>query len=262
MNMPCNYAKERVAFGEPIAHRQSIAFLLANMRIELEATRLMVWEAAYKLTATKTPSKAAYLAKQYADKMVLEVTDGAVQVLGGHGYVREHPVELWLRNGRGFATLGWGSDGVQIAGDRMKGESEHTPSMNLVILSSLHNFHWSDKWQLNSKPLKRLRSNCEQVRMVAENVMRPDSRRLDDNEHERPTRFVSVMLPQMQEMEKANIAAAKARGAAKKGNAVMAETVNGNGHGGVAVLEAAGADKWRGEGEAAQHRHALTRPHD
>mgnify|MGYP001025898347 FL=1 len=106
-----NYAKERVAFGEPIAHRQSIAFMLANMRIEIEATRLMVWEAAYKYDAGEDATKAAYLAKMYADKMVLEVTDGAVQVLGGHGYIREHPVELWLRNGRGFATL----DGAVVA---------------------------------------------------------------------------------------------------------------------------------------------------
>ena len=100
-----NYAKERVAFGEPIAHRQSIAFLLANMRIEIEGTRLMVWEAAYKYDSGEDAAKAAYLAKNSADRMVLEVTDGAVQVLGGHGYIREHPVELWLRNGRGFVTM-------------------------------------------------------------------------------------------------------------------------------------------------------------
>ena len=106
-----NYAKDRQAFGEPIAHRQSIAFLLANMRIEIEGTRLMVWEAAYKFDADEDASRAAYLAKSYADKMVLEVTDGAVQILGGHGYVRDHPVELWLRNGRGFVTM----DGNVIA---------------------------------------------------------------------------------------------------------------------------------------------------
>ncbi len=78
------------------------------------------------------------------------------------------------------------------------------------------------------------------VQMVAENVMRPESRRLDDNEHERPVRFVSVMWPQMQEMERANIAASKAR-AAKK-SAVMVESANANsgssGGGGVAVMEA------------------------
>jgi alkylation response protein AidB-like acyl-CoA dehydrogenase len=106
-----HYAKDRQAFGEPIAHRQSIAFMLANMRIEIEGARLMVWEAAYKFDADEDASRAAYLAKSYADKMVLEVTDSAVQVLGGHGYVREHPVELWLRNGRGFVTM----DGNVIA---------------------------------------------------------------------------------------------------------------------------------------------------
>ena len=58
-----------------------------------------------EIAAAIQAGASAYLAKQYADKMVLEVTDGAVQVLGGHGYVRDHPVELWLRNGRGFATL-------------------------------------------------------------------------------------------------------------------------------------------------------------
>ena len=78
------------------------------------------------------------------------------------------------------------------------------------------------------------------VQLVAENVMRPESRRLDDNEHERPTRFVNMMLPQMQEMEKGNIAAAKARAAAKKAS-MLAEKVNGNGSGsghGVAVMDA------------------------
>lgn len=77
------------------------------------------------------------------------------------------------------------------------------------------------------------------VQIVAENAMRPDSRRLDDNEHERPLRYVAMMLPQMQEMERANIAAAKARAAAKK-DAALAVKANGaaNGHGGVAVMDA------------------------
>ncbi len=105
------YAKDRTAFGEPIAHRQSIAFMLANMRIEIEATRLMVWEAAYRYDTQQDATQAALLAKRYADKMVLDVTDSAVQILGGHGYVRDHPVELWLRNGRGFVA--W--DGLLLA---------------------------------------------------------------------------------------------------------------------------------------------------
>lgn len=100
-----DYAKERVAFGEPIAHRQAIAFMLADMAIEIDATRLLVWEAAWKFDQGKPAVHEAYLAALYAADMALKVTDGAVQVLGGHGYIRDHPVELWLRNGRGLVTL-------------------------------------------------------------------------------------------------------------------------------------------------------------
>lgn len=100
-----DYARNREAFGEPIASRQAIAFLLAEMAIDIDAARLMVWEAAWKLDQNLDATAEAYLAKQFADDMALRVTDGGVQVLGGHGYIRDHPVELWLRNGRGFATF-------------------------------------------------------------------------------------------------------------------------------------------------------------
>ena len=105
-----DYARERVAFGEPIGSRQAVAFMLAEMAIEIDATRLMTWEAAWRLDRKDEATKEAALAKAYADDMVLMVTDRAVQILGGHGYVREHPVELWLRNGRGFTTF----DGMAI----------------------------------------------------------------------------------------------------------------------------------------------------
>ncbi len=101
-----DYAKERVAFGEPIAHRQAIAFMLAEMGWEVDAARLLGWEAAWKLDVKKPDAfKDAYLAKLYADQMAVWVTDCGLQILGGHGYIREHPVELWLRNARGFAIF-------------------------------------------------------------------------------------------------------------------------------------------------------------
>jgi acyl-CoA dehydrogenase len=100
-----DYAKDREAFGEPIASRQAIAFMLAEMAIEVDATRLLTWEAAWRLDNGLDADKEAYLAKQYAAEKALMITDRAVQVLGGHGYIREHPVELWLRNGRGFSTF-------------------------------------------------------------------------------------------------------------------------------------------------------------
>ncbi|MBE2183242.1 MAG: acyl-CoA dehydrogenase family protein [Anaerolineae bacterium] len=100
-----DYAKERQAFGAPIATKQAIAFMLAEAAIEVDAARLMVWEAAWQLDQGQDASKAAYLAKQYADKAALTVTDSGVQVLGGYGFIREYPVERWLRNARGFTTF-------------------------------------------------------------------------------------------------------------------------------------------------------------
>jgi len=100
-----DYAKDRKAFGVAIAQKQAIAFMLAEMALEIDATRLLVWEAAWKLDRSEDATREAYLAKNYAANMVMKVTDNAVQVLGGHGYIREHPVEMWARNGRGFAIF-------------------------------------------------------------------------------------------------------------------------------------------------------------
>jgi alkylation response protein AidB-like acyl-CoA dehydrogenase len=108
-----DYAKERYAFGTAIAQKQAIAFMLADMAIEIDAARLLTWEAAWKIdSGHDTPvgqfsaaTREASLAKNYAANMALRVTDNAVQILGGHGYIRDHPVELWLRNSRGFAVF-------------------------------------------------------------------------------------------------------------------------------------------------------------
>ncbi len=106
-----DYAKERVQFGEPIAHRQSIAFMLAEMAIDVDAARTMVWEAAWLMDQGKGITQEATVMKHFVDEMAVRVTDKALQVLGGYGYIREYPVELWLRNARGFASL----DGLAIA---------------------------------------------------------------------------------------------------------------------------------------------------
>lgn len=101
-----DYAKEREAFGVKIAQKQAVAFMLAEMATELEAIRLLTWEAAWKLDAGKEDAaKAAYLAFTGAGDMVMMVTDRGVQIYGGHGYIRENPVELLMRNGRGFPML-------------------------------------------------------------------------------------------------------------------------------------------------------------
>lgn len=100
-----DYAKEREAFGGPIAQKQSIAFMLAEMAIEIEAIRLMAWEAAWKLDNGKDGAKEAFLAYSGAGDMAMMVTDRAVQILGGYGYIREYPAERWMRNGRGIASF-------------------------------------------------------------------------------------------------------------------------------------------------------------
>jgi acyl-CoA dehydrogenase len=100
-----DYAKERVAFGEPIAHKQAISFMIAEGYMEIESSRLLTWEAGWRLDSGLDAFQEAYLAKLFTDQMVVKVTDDALQTLGGHGYIREHPVEMWLRNGRGFSTF-------------------------------------------------------------------------------------------------------------------------------------------------------------
>jgi acyl-CoA dehydrogenase len=105
-----SYAKERKAFGVPIATKQAVAFMLAEMAIEIDASRLLVWEAAARLDKGDSALKESYQARNYAAQSALMVADSALQILGGHGYIREHPVEMWLRNARAFAVL----DGIAI----------------------------------------------------------------------------------------------------------------------------------------------------
>lgn len=92
------YVKERRAFGEPIAHRQSVAFMVADLAIELQGMRLLTYKAAARAAAGKEFAREVALArKACADKGMRIGLDG-VQLLGGHGYVKEHPVERWYRD--------------------------------------------------------------------------------------------------------------------------------------------------------------------
>lgn len=100
-----DYAKERFAFGEPIAGRQSIAFMLAESAIEVDGMRMLAWRAAWRLDRNEDATRDAALAKMYCAEQTMKVVDYGVQILGGHGYIREHPVEMWFRNGRGFSTM-------------------------------------------------------------------------------------------------------------------------------------------------------------
>jgi hypothetical protein len=100
-----SYARERTAFGEPIAFRQSVAFLIADIALELDAMRLLVYRAASRAEQGKSFRREAQLARiQCADKGMQIGTNG-VQLLGGHGFIKEHPVELWYRQLRAIGVL-------------------------------------------------------------------------------------------------------------------------------------------------------------
>ncbi|MFT5442785.1 MAG: acyl-CoA dehydrogenase [Myxococcota bacterium] len=99
------YAKQRETFGAPIATRQAIAFKIADMAIEIDGVRLLTWEAAWNLDQGKDALREANLAYQQAEKVVLQVADGAVQIFGGHGYIRDYLPEMHLRNASGFSSF-------------------------------------------------------------------------------------------------------------------------------------------------------------
>ena len=92
------YAHEREQFGQPISAFQAIQFMLADMAMKIEAARLLVYEAAYKLDEGQSAGMYSSMAKCFATDMAMEVTINAVQVLGGAGYVRDYPVERYMRD--------------------------------------------------------------------------------------------------------------------------------------------------------------------
>ncbi|HXK26503.1 MAG TPA: acyl-CoA dehydrogenase family protein [Myxococcota bacterium] len=99
------YAKEREAFGQAIARKQAIAFRLADMHIEVESMRWLAWKAASRLERGLSATRAAHHAHAYAAEQAMWIADEGVQVLGGHGFIREHPVEMWYRNARTLSVL-------------------------------------------------------------------------------------------------------------------------------------------------------------
>ena len=99
------YARERRAFDQAIGQKQAIAFRLADMHIETEAQRWLVWKAASQLEQGLSATRAAHHARLYAAQQSMWIADQGVQVLGGHGFIREHPVEMWYRNARTLGVL-------------------------------------------------------------------------------------------------------------------------------------------------------------
>jgi alkylation response protein AidB-like acyl-CoA dehydrogenase len=99
------YCGERSAFGEPIVHRQSVAFMIANIAIELDALRLLVYRAASRAEQGKTFRREAALVRVFAAEKAMQIATDGVQLLGGHGFIKEHPVELWYRQLRAIGIV-------------------------------------------------------------------------------------------------------------------------------------------------------------
>ncbi|MDH5672082.1 MAG: acyl-CoA dehydrogenase family protein [Myxococcales bacterium] len=99
------YCNDRVAFGEPISHRQSVAFMIANIAIELEGIRMLTYRAAGRAEQGLDFHQQAYHAYLQAAEKGMQIGTDGVQLLGGHGFIREHMVELWYRNLRAIGIL-------------------------------------------------------------------------------------------------------------------------------------------------------------
>ncbi len=99
------YVKERAVHGDALAKKQTIAFRLADMRIETDAMRWMTWKAASILEQGGDATRQAQLAYTYAGEQAMWIADEGVQMLGGHGYLRDNPVEMWYRDTRTVSVL-------------------------------------------------------------------------------------------------------------------------------------------------------------
>ncbi|MGH8922717.1 MAG: acyl-CoA dehydrogenase family protein, partial [Actinomycetes bacterium] len=108
-----DYANDRKQFGRAIIENQAIAFKLADMRTSVDASRLLVWKAAWMARNAKTfAAGECSQSKLFAGETAVKVTDEAIQILGGAGYIREHPVERWHRDAKIY-TIFEGTSEIQ-----------------------------------------------------------------------------------------------------------------------------------------------------
>ncbi len=99
------YVNDRIAFGEPISNRQAVAFKVADIATELDGLRLVTYRAAALIDAGKEYTKEVALARTLATKYGMQIGSDGVQLLGGHGFTKEHPVERWYRDLRAAGLI-------------------------------------------------------------------------------------------------------------------------------------------------------------
>ncbi len=108
------YGKERITFGRPLVQHQAVAFLIVEMALAADAARLAVWRAAEAIANDREATWASAAALAEASASALTMTSRAVQLLGGHGYLKDHPVEKWMREARAL-SLAWEGPGPLAA---------------------------------------------------------------------------------------------------------------------------------------------------
>jgi acyl-CoA dehydrogenase len=100
MDHAIDYAKERKAFGKPIADFQGISFMIADMAAEVEAARLLVWKAGWEIDNGRKNTLTAAMGKKCAADWAMKIATDAVQVFGGYGFNKEYPVEKLMRDAK------------------------------------------------------------------------------------------------------------------------------------------------------------------
>ena len=99
------YTKDRIVHGTALAQKQTIAFNIADMYMWIESMRGMTWHAAWELEAHRPATRMAQLAYTYGGQQAMTIADNGVQAMGGHGFVKAHPMEMWYRNARALSVL-------------------------------------------------------------------------------------------------------------------------------------------------------------
>ena len=112
MNAAINYSKEREQFGKSISKFQGVSFKLADMATEIEASRLLLYQAAHHIKNLKKSNYYSSIAKYKASEVAVSVANDAVQIFGGYGYVKEYPVEKFYRDSK-LSTIGEGTSEIQ-----------------------------------------------------------------------------------------------------------------------------------------------------
>ena len=182
------YVNERKAFGEPISNRQAVAFTVANIAIELDGMRLATYRAASRVDQGLSFAREVSIARRLCAERGMAIGSDGVQMLGGHGYVKEHPVERWYRDLRAAGVM----EGALVV---YASTSRH-PRSSQVLVSQAH--------------------------QVATEVFRPNSRKYDDAEHSYPKELdmLAAVIDGMN--EGGALSGAGAGGVGGNGNGVQA----------------------------------------